>query len=104
MKKINVATGFGYIVDAGGKVVSKAFLPAGEHRIDDGYEYREVVNQAALDAIAIATSEKTAEQKDADLIAETLQAMALAEIAKKGKVLESEVMQQKSNEVLNVGA
>ena len=51
MQTITVVTGFGYLTNADGVVMSKAILPPGEHPIHDGYTYTEVADEAALAAI-----------------------------------------------------
>jgi hypothetical protein len=53
MKMIRVRTEFGYIQDKDFRIIAKAELPAGEHPLQDGYEYIEVADRAALDAVKV---------------------------------------------------
>jgi hypothetical protein len=50
---MRVITGFGYIKDDKGNIIAKAQLPAGEHTMKAGFEYVEVADSAALEAVAI---------------------------------------------------
>ena len=52
-KEIYVATGYGYIKDSNGNVISKAQLPIGKHNLGDEYTYVEVGNQQTLDSVQI---------------------------------------------------
>lgn len=51
--KINVKTGYGYISNQYGIVVSKAVLPIGEHEINDGYSYTDVQSEDELSSITV---------------------------------------------------
>ena len=51
MQTIQVKTGYGYLEDATGNIISKCELPAGNHPLRDGYTYKEVKTKAALDKI-----------------------------------------------------
>ena len=53
MQNMKVNTGFGYIKDAVGEIVAKCELPAGDHKLKDGFEFVEVADQAALDAVEV---------------------------------------------------
>lgn len=48
---MKVTTGYGYFMKDG-KITDKCKLPIGDHKLE-GYEYIEVADQAALDAIEI---------------------------------------------------
>ncbi len=48
-----VKTGFGYIADSAGHIICKAELPIGEHPLEDGYEYHEVEDKAAIEKVEI---------------------------------------------------
>ncbi len=51
---MKVTTGFGYYVEKStGRRIVKAVLPVGDHPLDNKYDYIEVPNQAALDAIEL---------------------------------------------------
>lgn len=53
MQTIAVITGFGFIRDAQGHIISKAELPPGDHPLKDGFTYTEVADAAALGQINI---------------------------------------------------
>ena len=53
MQTMTVTTGYGYIKDAGGRIVDKVDLPIGDHPLKDGFTYTEVADQTALAAVAI---------------------------------------------------
>jgi hypothetical protein len=50
---MTVETGFGYLTDSQGHVISKYVLAPGQHPITDGYTQTEVANQSALDVVVV---------------------------------------------------
>ena len=84
-----VITGYGYIKDAEGRVISKYDLPPGEHPLKGGYTYHEVVNQQALDKIEVYTPPLTEEEEVATLIGKKQRELAIAELQKEGKLDEN---------------
>jgi hypothetical protein len=63
---MKVNTGYGYIKDANGKIISKYDLPRGEHPLSDGYTFVEVPSRNDLDKIQVDTpkqKELTIEEK-----------------------------------------
>lgn len=61
---IQVSTGYGYIVDGVGNVISKSELPIGKHDLKEGYSYVELNNKAELDAIQVYVPPPTQEESD----------------------------------------
>jgi len=59
---MTVVTGFGYLTDAEGHIVSKYELPVGDHPLSDGYSAVEVESLAALDLIEVWVPPPTPEE------------------------------------------
>ena len=53
MYSFMVNTGFGYILDSNGKIVSKYELPIGKHMVKKGFKFIEVANREELNKIKI---------------------------------------------------
>lgn len=70
MANFTVKTGFGYLVDSKGDIVSKCELLPGKHPLKEGYEYVEVDSREAMNAVEIAvlplSEEEIREQKIQD--------------------------------------
>lgn len=73
---ITVTTGYGYLQDDQGHIVSKAELPVGNHNIKDGLAYLEVADKDNLDAINLYVPEATAQEKKKALRQEALDKVA----------------------------
>jgi len=89
METCIVKTGFGYIIDSIGHILYKAELPAGEHPLKDGYEYHEVDDKAALDAIVVYLTRDPADfvkQTNEAMIQEKMRQMAIASLVTEGKL------------------
>lgn len=59
---IEVKTGYGYIKDKDGNIVSKSEIPVGFHSLPDGYTYVPVSNKEELDNVKVYIPPKTDEQ------------------------------------------
>ena len=65
-KDIQVNTGYGYLVKDG-NIIVKEKLPAGKHQVKDEYDYVEVFDQTALDAVQVYTPPATVQQQTNDI-------------------------------------
>ena len=85
MCKIIVNTGYGYIKDGKGRIISKCELPRGEHPIAEGYIYVEVNSIEELSTIPMfqETVEKTEDQIIEEEIQQTLREMAIQRLRDK---------------------
>lgn len=86
MAKFTVTTGFGYIKDASGKIVSKAELPLGKHPLKTGYSYVEVASKAELDLVEVYTPPPTAEVVKERKIQAEMRAMAEERLKARGEL------------------
>lgn len=89
MKTIKLTTGFGYIKDSNNKIISKYELPRGDHPISDEFEFVELPDKAAMDAVIIEPSEpepQTAEQIREDKIQAEIRAMAIERLEARGEL------------------
>lgn len=85
MQTIEVKTGFGYIRDSQGHIISKAELPEGTHPLKNGFTYVEVVDKAALDAIEVWIDPAiTLKAENERKITAKARAIAIAECIKDG--------------------
>jgi hypothetical protein len=83
---MQVNTGYGYIKDKDGNIVSKYELPIGEHPSTIGYTYYEVADAKALNAVETYVASQTDDEKLATLIADKQKELAIAELKKDGKL------------------
>lgn len=90
MKTITVKTGYGYLTDEAGNIVSKSELSFGKHKIKDHLTYHEVANQQELDSIEVYKKPLTEEEIEARLIKqkkeEILERQAIQELQDEGKI------------------
>jgi hypothetical protein len=86
-----VTTGFGYLKDADGNIVTKIELPPGNHPLKDGYVFFEVSSKSELDSVKTyvpPTPPKSDEVKLEELINNKIREIAIAELKKEGKLTE----------------
>jgi len=84
---MRVVTGFGYIKDDKGNIVTKAQLPAGEHPLKVGFEYVEVADLAALAAVVLYRDSAEAKTKnDEKLIQQKMRQLAVDALKAEGKL------------------
>jgi hypothetical protein len=57
-----VKTGYGYIQDSNGHIVSRCELPKGEHPLKDGYSYIEVQSRSELENVTLWIPPPTVEE------------------------------------------
>ena len=86
MKTIQVITGFGYYRNDSG-IIAKAILPKGSHQLADDYDYIEVADKAALDAIQVYVdpAEELHRQRE-QLIIGKIREIAIEELILEGKL------------------
>ena len=85
MTKILVQTGLGYYKDQQGRIVAKAQLPAGQHKLNDDFIYIEVNSQAELDAIEVSQDPAQVQAaQQAQKITDKLRELAVNELIKDG--------------------
>lgn len=86
MKIIKVSTGFGYMKDSEGRIVSKAELPCGKHPIGNEYEYVEVANAKELEAIDLYVKPESQDIIDERMIQDEIRKDAIARLKSLGKL------------------
>ena len=86
MKKIIVATSFGYYRDQAGHVVAKAELPPGEHQLADDLDYIEVPNAEALAMVEVYQPPKTEGQLNEEKIRAKMRQLAINALITEGQL------------------
>lgn len=87
MVQINVVTGFGYIKDIVGNIITKCELPIGRHEIKDGYVYVEVTSKEELDKISVyAPPELTQKLLNEQKIQNEMRQMAIERLKARGEI------------------
>lgn len=85
MQKITSKTGFGYISDSDGNIITKCKFPPGKHSLKDNYTYTEVNSQIKLDAIKVYVQPESVEKARERKIQEELYLMAEERLKEKGE-------------------
>ena len=87
---MTVNTGYGYLKDSEGHIVSAYELPIGEHPLSDGYTYMEVGTKEEMESVEIYKKPLTTEEETELLIIakmdEVLRKLAVDELTAEGKI------------------
>lgn len=86
MANFIVKTGFGYLKDSGGNIITKCELPPGKHPIKGGLTYVEVSSQVELDLIEIYVSPPSAEDIREQKIQAEMRKLAEDSLREKGEL------------------
>lgn len=86
MKKMKVKTGFGYIKDVHGNIISKYELPNGQHPIKAGFEYTECATKEKLEQIKIYEPPRSEEEVKEEKIQNEIRSMAIERLQLRGEL------------------